>query len=351
MKTVTVKASSTYNVNIAKGLLSATGPMIAEASMGCIAAIITDSTVKGLYLDTVSESLKAAGITPHCFSFPAGETSKNMSTLSDILEFMASVPLTRRDIVIALGGGVVGDISGFAAACYMRGIKYYQIPTTLLAAVDSSVGGKTAVDLAAGKNLAGAFIQPQAVFCDVNCFDTLSDSVFADGVAEAIKTGILFDKELFEIFESGNVKEDIEKIVSRCVMHKGRVVENDEFERGERKLLNLGHTVGHGIEKCSNYGIRHGNAVAVGTAMIARACSKLGYCEESVCKRIISTLERNGLPVRCEIPSDKLYAAMLNDKKRSGNKITAVLINGIGKCELREIETPYLLNILKAAEE
>ena len=317
----------------------------------CHAAVVTDSTVGPLYLEAVTESLEAAGFAVSAYAFPAGEGSKNLSTLSDILEFLAEARLTRSDCLVALGGGVVGDMAGFAAACYLRGIRCVQLPTTLLSAVDSSVGGKTAIDLKAGKNLAGAFLQPAAVLCDTDCLKTLPPAVFADGAAEAIKTGVLCDEGLFALFENGALDTDPAEVIARCVAYKAGVVERDEKEQGERKLLNLGHTVGHAIEKCSGYVIPHGHAVAAGLAVIARASEALGWAEEPLAARICACLRKNALPVSAEYAPEALAEAALADKKRAGGNITLVIPKKIGLCELKTVPVTELLPVIRAGWE
>lgn len=217
MQTVKVRASTEYDVLIERGILKRAGELIKEYTGAGRALLITDRTVDGLYSKAALESLKSAGINCEKFVFEDGEEHKSLKTVGDILSFAAQLSLNRSDIFIALGGGIVGDVTGFAASAYLRGVRFVQIPTTLLAAVDSSVGGKTGVNLPEGKNLAGAFHQPSLVLCDPDCFDTLSDSLFADGAAESIKYGIISDESLFEIFESGDVKGNIESIVRRCV--------------------------------------------------------------------------------------------------------------------------------------
>ena len=351
MRTIPVKTNPAYAVTIGPGLLRDCGPRLRELLPPCHMAVVTDSTVGPLYLETVTESLKAAGFAVSAYAFPAGEGSKNLSTLSDILEFLASEHLTRSDCLIALGGGVAGDMAGFAAACYLRGIRCVQLPTTLLSAVDSSVGGKTAIDLKAGKNLAGAFLQPAAVLCDTDCLGTLPPAVFADGAAEAIKTGVLCDETLFALFEDGTLKADPAEVIARCVAYKAGVVERDEKEQGERKLLNLGHTVGHAIEKCSGYAVPHGHAVAAGLAMIARAAERLGWTEEPLAARICACLAKNALPVSAEYAPEALAEAALADKKRSGDAITIVVPRKIGLCELKKMPVAELLPVIRAGWE
>ena len=264
IRTIPVRVRPPYDVRIGSGLLGRCGDYLAALLGQRRIAVLADDTVASLYLDTVTAALEDAGFAVCSHIFPSGEGRKNLSTLTELLEFLASEHLTRTDCVAALGGGVTGDMAGFAAAVYLRGIRYVQLPTTLLAAVDSSVGGKTAVDLTAGKNLAGAFCQPAAVICDTDCLKTLPPDVFADGAAEAVKTGVLSDEALFALFEDGTLTADPGEVIARCVAYKAGVVERDEKEQGERKLLNLGHTVGHAIEKCSGYVIPHGHAVAAG---------------------------------------------------------------------------------------
>ncbi len=355
--TINVRTSPPYGVAIGPGLLRECGQRLRELVPPCHVAVVTDSHVAPLYLETVRDSLHAAGYETSAYAFPAGEGSKNISTLSDILEFLAGEHLTRTDCLVALGGGVVGDMAGFAAAVYLRGIRYVQLPTTLLAAVDSSVGGKTAIDLKAGKNLAGAFLQPAAVLCDTDCLKTLPPEVFADGAAEAVKTAVLSDPGLFNCMEDGGLQLlEIGPVVAACVKYKAGVVERDERERGERKLLNLGHTVGHAIEKCSGYTIPHGHAVAAGLAIVARAAAGLEWMSEDAVKhhdgeRICSALEALGLPVSTTYSAEELADAALSDKKRAGDTIALVVPREIGGCVLMEIPVSELLPVIRAGLE
>lgn len=346
MEQVRVNIGEGYDVFIASGLIKECGTIMMNTIGKCKLAIVSDSNVAPLYLEAVSNSLKLCGYEVYSFVFPAGEANKNMNTLSDIIEFFAESGLTRADCAIALGGGVTGDMTGFAAGCYMRGIRYVQMPTTLLAAVDSSVGGKTAVDLKAGKNLAGLFIQPSLVICDTRCLGTLPPEVLADGCAEAIKTAVLGDVTLFDIFENKNYKRFYSKIISRCVKYKASIVEADEKETGLRKLLNLGHTAAHGIEKVSGYTVPHGHAVAIGTAMIARAAESFSWCAKGLSERIVSTLEKAELPVTTEYSAHEIAQAAMMDKKRSGDKLTLVIPKDIERCELLDIPVSELESIL-----
>lgn len=351
IETVRVHTTPEYAVTIGPGLLRECGPRLREAVPLCRVAVVTDSTVAPLYLETVKASLQQADYPVSVYVFPAGEANKNFDTLSGILEFLAEERLTRTDCVAALGGGVTGDMAGLAAAIYLRGIRYVQLPTTLLSAVDSSVGGKTAIDLKAGKNLAGAFLQPAAVLCDTDCLNTLPPDVFADGAAEAVKTGVLCDESLFALFEDGTLTTAPTEVIARCVAFKAGVVERDEREQGERKLLNLGHTVGHAIEKCSSFTIPHGHAVAAGTAIMARAAERLGWTEEPVAGRIAACLTNNRLPTGTDFAPEALAAAASADKKRSGDSITIVVPRRIGRCELKKMPVSELLSVIRAGLE
>ncbi|MBE6949642.1 MAG: 3-dehydroquinate synthase [Ruminococcaceae bacterium] len=346
-RTVRVRVGKGYDVVIGGGLLNECGRLIAETVGNRRIAIITDTNVEKLYLEKTLSSIRDAGVDAVSFVFPAGEENKNIGTLAGILEFLAENKFTREDVVVALGGGVVGDIAGFAAAVYLRGIRYIQLPTTLLAAVDSSVGGKTAIDLAVGKNLAGAFKQPELVVCDTDTFETLPQREFSNGMAEAIKYGVLFDRELFDLFMEDMSRTLIDDVVERCVRHKGCIVEIDELEKNERRLLNLGHTIGHAIEKCSHYGVTHGHGVSTGMAMIARAGEALGMTEKGTAERIEAVLARYDLPIDTEFDKESLVNAALSDKKRRGGSITLVIPKKIGECILHTEPVEKLSNYIE----
>ena len=338
MRTVHIDASTKYDVLIGGGLLDRCGELAAKVTAPCKCMLVADDTVDELYGDRAQISLSYAGFEVRRFTFPAGEGSKHLGTLSDLLEYMARERVTRTDIVAALGGGVTGDMAGFAAAVYARGIRFIQIPTTLLAAVDSSVGGKTAVDLKAGKNLAGAFHQPSLVITDTDVIRELPPDQLACGAAEAIKYGVLYDEALFARLERGDWQGDMDDIVERCVRWKRDVVAGDEFDTGARAFLNLGHTFGHAIEQCSGLTVSHGQGVAIGMLMAACAAG----CPEAMILRLARCAAANGLKTRCEYPADRLTAAALSDKKRTGGAITLVLPERIGKCYLKKIPVSEL---------
>jgi len=335
MKTISVNASRCYEVIIGSGLLNGLGERLRKLIPAKKAAVISDSNVWPIYGPAVLSSLTDAGFaeTP-VYVFPAGEQSKNGATFLEILEFLAQHQLTRSDCLIALGGGVVGDITGFAAATFLRGIDFVQIPTTLLAAVDSSVGGKTAIDLKAGKNLAGAFYQPSLVLCDTDTLNTLPEAVFRDGCAEVIKYGVLYDTELFAHLSQFGPDFDRETVIARCVELKRDVVAQDEFDRGQRQKLNLGHTLGHGIEANSNFTLTHGQAVSIGMAMVCRSAAKQGLLPKDVCRQIITLLQQFGLPVTTAYSAEAIYRSALSDKKRSGGTVNLIVPRMIGNCSI-----------------
>lgn len=351
MRTIPVRVHGGYDVHIGRGLLGRCGGLLRSALGLCRAAVVTDKNVEALYLAPVLEGLRAAGFDTCSLALPAGERHKQMETLGAILEFLADNRLTRADCVLALGGGVVGDMAGFAAGCYLRGVRCAQLPTTLLSAVDSSVGGKTAVNLSAGKNLAGLFYQPSLVVCDPDSFITLPADEFANGAAEAIKTGILGDEPLFCLFESGDAYAQADEVVARCVAYKASIVETDERDDGPRNLLNLGHTVGHAVELISGYAVPHGHAVAIGLYLVARAAERTGFAKEPLSERIRRTLTRNGLPFAAPYPAEQLAGAALSDKKRRGGSITLALPRRIGACELVTMPVDELLPLLQAGTE
>jgi len=349
MRSVEVSASKNYFVWIDGGegaLLHHAGGRIAAVCGGGTAALVTDDIVNGLYGDTVEQSLKAAGYATARFVFPHGEQSKNMATYTSLLCALTEANLTRSDVVVALGGGVVGDLAGFAAATYLRGIKFTQIPTTLLAMVDSSVGGKTAVDLSAGKNQVGAFYQPDLVLCDAGALQTLPPEVFRDGCAEMIKHGVILSAELFELLKKP-ILSQMEDIIARNVTIKRDIVVADEKDTGIRQILNFGHTIGHGIEKHSGYGVTHGKAVAIGMAIASRGAARMGLCGEDCHAEIADAVKRYQLPTETDIPPESLIEAAFFDKKRSGQRITLILPERIGKCVAKSFTMDELADFIR----
>ena len=342
MNTVTVRASRQYDILIGQGLLPTLGAEAKKLGKAQKVCVISETTVYPLYGAAAEESLKSAGFSVVSYVFPAGEESKNGQVFLDLLNFLAENQLTRSDLIVALGGGVVGDLAGFAAASYLRGIRFIQVPTTLLAAVDSSVGGKTAIDLPAGKNLAGAFCQPSLVLCDTDTLNSLPLDIFRDGCAEVIKYGVLYDPKLFAHLEEKGLSFDREAVITRCVELKRDVVREDEFDTGARMKLNLGHTVGHGVEAKSRFAISHGKAVAIGMAIVSRASA----CADT--PRIVALLEQFGRPTRTDYSADDLFTYTLSDKKRSGGTVNLIIPRAIGDCVIVPTKVESLKSFIQA---
>jgi len=336
MRKITVNASKTYDVVINKNILDTAGLAIRAAAGGQSAVIVSDDKVEEIYGKRLAETLVKNDYAVSVYVFPNGEESKNPEMLVSLVNYFAEKKLTRSDVVIALGGGVTGDLAGFAAACYMRGTRFVQIPTTLLSAVDSSVGGKTAVNLDAGKNLFGVFYQPDLVLCDTTLLATLSGDNYKDGCAETIKYGIIADEALFNSLKTP-IKQQFEDVIARCIEIKRDIVEKDEFESTDRMLLNFGHTIGHAVEKLSNYEISHGHAVAIGMAVESRIAVGMKLCSASVLNDILDMLQLYGLPTHTSYSVADITRACLSDKKRDGGGLTFVLPTKIGNCILKKI--------------
>jgi 3-dehydroquinate synthase len=346
-ETVEVKTRfGKYSVVIGSGLDY--GKLALDVKKPCKVVIVSDDNVFPLYGDAAIGSFRESGYQTGSYVLKNGEASKNLTTVAELLNFLANEKVTRGDMLVALGGGVVGDITGFVSAIYLRGVDYIQIPTTILAAVDSSVGGKTGVDLSAGKNLAGAFHQPIIVLCDTGVFATLPKAVYADGMAEVIKHGMIADREMLVSLDSITAIE----MCRRNVAIKTGLVEQDEFDTGVRRLLNFGHTVGHAVEAVSNYRVSHGSAVAVGMTVITRAGEKSAMTDSACLGDLVKALECYGLPTRCDFSAKELAEAALHDKKRSGGTVTLVIPRKAGQAELYDIPVEGLEGfIAKGLEE
>jgi 3-dehydroquinate synthase len=330
-----------YAIKIGAGLLDRLGSGCARLKLGARCAIITDTDVGRRFAKPAFNSLARAGFSPALIVVPAGETTKNLKMVQTCYERLAAHRLERKSFVVALGGGVVGDMSGFVAATYLRGIAFVQVPTTLLAQVDSSVGGKVGVNLKAGKNLVGAFYQPRLVLCDLDTLKTLPDRDFRTGLAEVIKYGVIYDAKLFALLERDLPKllrresQSLASIIARCCEIKAEVVSRDETEGGQRAILNFGHTVGHAIEVVSNYGgFLHGEAISIGQITAAKISNRVLNLPKRDVRRIENLFQRAGLPTRIKLNSvqrRKLFAVMRLDKKVSGGEIKFVLAKRIGK--------------------
>ena len=343
MKTIHVPASREYDVLIERGLLDRAGEEISRVlPKARRAVIVCGERVSKLYSARLAAALSRTGLEPAEFCYPGGEQYKTLDTYSALLHFAAAQKLSRSDVIVALGGGVTGDLAGFAAATYQRGLPFVQIPTTLLAAVDSSVGGKTAVNLESGKNQVGCFYQPSLVLCDADTLSTLPEEEYRSGCAEVIKYGVLGSAELFSALERRPAREQLDEVIAQCVSMKRDVVAADEFDTGRRQLLNLGHSFGHAVEKCSDFRISHGSAVAIGMAMMCRAAYKRGICGEQTLTRLENILAAYKLPDKTEFTADELHAAALSDKKISGGSINLIVPERIGRCRIEKVPTEEL---------
>ena len=314
--------SASYDVIVKRGALKEAGELF---NLDRKVLVVTDDGVPSEYAKTVASECKEAYI----YTVEQGEKSKSLPVFQKLLSFMLQKNFSRKDAVVAVGGGVVGDLAGFTASAYMRGIDFYNIPTTILSQVDSSIGGKTAVNLDNIKNIVGAFYQPKGVIIDSNVLSTLPQRQISNGLAEAIKAAVIADEELFEIFENEDIEKNLEKIIYRSLDFKRKVVEQDEKESGLRRILNFGHTIGHGIESEEELnGLYHGECVALGM---------IPMCSEDVRQRLIPVLKKAGLPTEFEFDKETLAAAISHDKKSSGKNINTVITDKIGTCKVIEM--------------
>ena len=344
--------SKSYDIEIERGLLPHVGGKIRLLlpKTAKIAAV-TDSNVGPLYAPALQESLEREGFAVSVLTFKAGEESKNLKTLGTLYDGLAEAGLTRSDAVIALGGGVTGDMGGLAAATFLRGVAFIQIPTSLLATVDSSVGGKVAIDLPSGKNLVGAFYQPKAVYIDPDLLRTLPVRYLHDGLAEVIKYGCIRDKALSEMLE--NIQTDaellgrVDEIIETCCSIKARIVEHDEFDTGERMLLNFGHTLGHAVEKTFLFDrYSHGEGVGIGMVLLTQQSERLGLTEPGTADRIALLLQKFQLPVSVQMSQEDFRKAVSLDKKKRGSHLTLVLLKKIGESFLQNVEFGKLAEYL-----
>ena len=341
---VNIPGEEPYDVRIGAGVLDALGarmrgvPSLEQAER---VLVVTDENVAPLYRDRARESLASAGFRVSDIVVPAGEDTKSVEVASEIWEAMAQLALGRDCAVVALGGGVVGDLAGFVASTYMRGIPFVQVPTSLLAMVDSSVGGKTGVDLPEGKNLVGAFYQPRLVLIDPNVLTSLPDSTFADGMAEVVKYGCISNREILTMVSQPDYKSNIENIIYECVKIKRDVVAIDEHDTGLRMILNFGHTIGHAAEKLGNYtDLTHGQAVAIGMVAAMRLSALLG--NEDLTAPLIDLLKHIGLPTELNYDRESIFNALLSDKKKFGATVNFILVREAGRAEITPIDAEKL---------
>ena len=337
MKSIRVEASTPYEVVIGSGVSQKIGEYLSALGKKGKVMIVTDSHVAPLYAEGVADELVFHGFEPSIYTFDAGEESKNLKVYGEILSFLAEEGFSRSDTVLALGGGVTGDMAGFVAATFMRGVTFVNMPTTLLAAIDSSVGGKTAVDLPQGKNLVGAFYQPALVLFDTDFVKTLPYDEIRNGLGEGVKYAVLEGGRIFEIMSQGLTSDNLEEFISLSVDTKRRIVEEDEKESGTRKFLNLGHTVAHAVETLTEFVVPHGVAVAYGVRVMARLAKSKGELSEEEFFAIEEMLRTNDLSLELN-PVEELIPFFTADKKRAGDTLTLVTISGIGDCRLTEID-------------
>ena len=359
MKKVKVELqANSYEIHIGSGLLPQVGPWLKKMGLSGKTVIITDTTVKGLYADVLSRGLTDAGFNVSVLEIPPGEEQKTLEAAGGLYEKLTGAYVERTTPVIALGGGVVGDLAGFVAATYMRGVPLVQVPTTLLAQVDSSIGGKTAVDHGRLKNMIGAFYQPRMVIADVDTLKTLPEVEFANGMAEVIKHTAILSKDLFDYIEKNIEKARaldtavLEEIISRNAQLKAKVVAKDERESDLRAILNFGHTVGHAVEAVSAFGLKHGQAVAIGMMAEARISNRVGKLIEDDIFRLKEVINKAGLPV--DVPAldiSEVMTAMRHDKKVIGNKVRFVLLNAIGDAYITDDVSPSLVEEVLSGHE
>jgi len=340
-----------YDIRIGDGLLNHLGDLARRAAIGRI-AIVTNTVVGPLYAATVERSLRAAGLDPFTCVIPDGEVHKTLATVESLYRKFLDGGLDRVGTVVSLGGGVTGDIAGFAAATFMRGVKFAQVPTTFLAMIDASVGGKTGVDLAKGKNLVGAFKQPSLVLIDPSVLSTLSADELRNGAAEAIKHGVISDPALFDHLKDGPVSFT-PRLIERILMVKIGIVEEDPYERGRREVLNLGHTVGHAIERASGFSVPHGAAVAMGLVAAARIAVRLSHADHELVRQLESALTAWGLPIKLpDLPIDEIMAAMLHDKKRKNRRLRFIIPRSIGVVEaVDNVSSGIIRSVLQEMQE
>ena len=346
MKRITVNTSKPYDIILENGAIKDVAKYITEKyDPPRRVCVMTDSSVGGIYGESVISNLSEAGFSVFRLLFPAGEHSKNLNTYANMLEALADEGMTRTDIIVALGGGIVGDLAGFVAGTYMRGIDYVFVPTSLMAIIDSSLGGKTGVNLAGGKNMTGMFWTPSLVISDPDVLETLSEEKLQDGLAEAIRSAVVSDGALVTYIE----KKDYDYIIDRCISINKTLIEVDEKDEGLRQLLSFGHTLSHGIEKLSSYGITHGQAVAKGMVGEAKACAKMGYSKMDISQELSAVLEKLGMNPGISMDPEDLYRQTLIDKKIVGNSINIIVPDVIGRCSLRKISLEELRDFIYAA--
>lgn len=340
MKQLTVHTSTPYDVLVGSGIMQELPAQLRLRFEGARIFVVMDETVLNLHGNALVELLRIAGLTAYMHAFPAGEVHKNHETLMKVYAEMAKRELSRTDVVLAFGGGVVGDMAGFAASTYMRGLPLVMVPTTILAMADSSIGGKTAVNLPYVKNLVGTFSQPRLVICDTDYVTTLPKREYRAGYAEVIKCAAVGDADAFSRLEHDDMSD--EEAIFMALQVKATLVEADEFDRGERRLLNFGHTVGHAVESASGYTLRHGEAVSIGMIAITKTGEKLGITQNGTAARLTALLQSYNLHVKYDGNKQDVYKNLVYDKKTEGDMIDAVLLGKIGTAMRQKLKPEEL---------
>lgn len=345
---IKINTNEPYDVVVERGIIDKAGSLIKGlVKDGAKVLIVSETNVFPLYGEKIRLSLESEGYKTYKFIFEAGEPSKKIQTVYSIYQALAENGFTRTDFILTLGGGVAGDMGGFAAATYLRGIKYIQIPTSLLAQVDASIGGKTGVDLDFGKNLVGAFHQPKAVLVDPDTLKTLPDYYFNDGLGEVIKYGCIQDAELFNELETAKTLDNLEEIIAKCIYCKKVVVEEDTKESGRRMILNFGHTFGHALEKLHNFtGLAHGEAVGIGMVIAAGVGENLGVTEKGTKDEILAVLKKYNLPTSTDFSNEEIINATALDKKSDGDKINIILLKKIGEAVIYKTDRDTVLKAM-----
>lgn len=351
MKIIKMNLSVPYNIIIDNGIINYCGKFVREISHGKKAFIISDSNVSAVYAETVIQSLNLFNFETKLFSFEAGEKSKNLSTVHNIYNKLLDFGITRADIIIALGGGVTGDITGFCASTFLRGIPYVQVPTSLLSQIDSCVGGKTGVNLPSAKNSVGTFYQPSLVLIDPNTLHTLPKRNFSDGIAEGIKYALISDKKLFSKLKNLNINDFIEEFIFNCLSIKKELVEQDVFDKGNRMLLNFGHTIGHAVESHYKYSkFYHGEAISIGMFEITKLGESLGLTKPGTSDEIEGILLKFNLPTKLNLSPLEISSELSSDKKNFSGTLNIILISEIGKGFIYPIALNEFIRLLESSK-
>lgn len=350
---INVKTQNPYYVVVENGAINKVGEVISTMfKPSTRVMLISETNVFPIYGEKVLYSIKKAGFEAYSFVFEAGEKHKTMDTVMQMYKAMGDAGFTRTDLVVTLGGGVTGDMGGFAAATFLRGIDFIQVPTSLLSMVDASVGGKTGIDMPFGKNLVGAFHQPRAVITDPEVLSTLPREYFIDGLGEVVKYGCIWDEKLFEDLENGTALDNLEDTICKCIDCKRQLVEEDANDKGRRIILNFGHTLGHALEKLNSFsGLSHGRAVAIGMLMLTKITEALKMTEQGTSDRLEKLLKKMELPTDApEYTIDEIIDATALDKKSTGKKLNLVIIPKIGETSVYKTDRNYLVLVSKLME-